>query len=87
MRSPTSRSPRACLRLDPDAWSLRWYRSIVEDEQWGRALVNSMIIGVCGNVARDDTRHRRGPRVLANPSHAGPAPRHGHSDFAHDHPP
>ena len=38
------------LRLDPDAWSLRWYRSIVEDEQWGRALANSMIIGVSATV-------------------------------------
>ncbi|MDE0441622.1 MAG: ABC transporter permease [Gammaproteobacteria bacterium] len=38
------------LRLDPDAWSLRWYRSIVEDEQWGRALVNSMIIGVAATL-------------------------------------
>ena len=33
------------LRLDPEAWSLRWYDSIVEDEAWGRALVNSLIIG------------------------------------------
>ena len=38
------------LRLDADAWSLRWYRSIVEDEQWGRALANSMIIGVAATV-------------------------------------
>ena len=38
------------LRLDPEAWSLRWYRSIVEDEQWGRALVNSMIIGVAATL-------------------------------------
>ncbi len=33
------------LRLDPDAWSLRWYRSIAEDGQWGRALSNSLLIG------------------------------------------
>ncbi|MCY4059479.1 MAG: ABC transporter permease [Gammaproteobacteria bacterium] len=38
------------LRLDADAWSLRWYRSIVEDEQWGRALANSMIIGVAATL-------------------------------------
>ena len=38
------------LRLDPDAWSLRWYRSIVEDEQGGRALANSMIIGVAATL-------------------------------------
>ena len=38
------------LRLDADAWSLRWYRSIVEDEQWGRALANSMIVGVAATL-------------------------------------
>ena len=38
------------LRLDADAWSLRWYRSIVEDEQWGRALVNSMVIGIAATL-------------------------------------
>ena len=38
------------LRLDPEAWSLRWYDSIVEDEAWGRALVNSLIIGVSATV-------------------------------------
>ena len=34
------------LRLDPDAYSLRWYREIVENEVWTRSLVNSLIIGV-----------------------------------------
>ncbi|MXY97493.1 MAG: ABC transporter permease [Gemmatimonadetes bacterium] len=34
------------LRLDADAWSLRWYRQIVEDEEWSRALANSLFIGV-----------------------------------------
>ncbi len=34
------------LRLDPEAWSLRWYREIVEGEAWRRSLVNSVIIGV-----------------------------------------
>ena len=38
------------LRLDPDAYSLRWYQSIVEDEAWGRALINSLIIGVASTV-------------------------------------
>ena len=38
------------LRLDADAWSLRWYRSIVEDEQWGRALVNSLVIGIAATI-------------------------------------
>jgi len=38
------------LRLDPDAWSLRWYRSVAEDEEWRRALVNSIVIGVCATA-------------------------------------
>lgn len=38
------------LRLDEDAWSLRWYRSIFEDEQWGRALFNSLVIGICATI-------------------------------------
>ena len=33
------------LRLDPDAWSLRWYRSVAEDREWHRALANSLVIG------------------------------------------
>ena len=34
------------LRLDPDAYSLRWYREIIENEVWTRSLVNSLVIGV-----------------------------------------
>ena len=34
------------LRLDPDAWSLRWYDALVEDARWSRALLNSLGIGV-----------------------------------------
>ena len=34
------------LRLDPDAWSLRWYRQVIDDETWRRALANSLFIGV-----------------------------------------
>ena len=33
------------LRLDPDAYSLRWYRNLVEDESWLRACTNTLIIG------------------------------------------
>ena len=33
------------LRLDPDAWSLRWYDALVEDARWSRALANSLGIG------------------------------------------
>ncbi len=38
------------LRLDPEAWSLRWYQSIIEDEAWRRALVNSLTIGLASTA-------------------------------------
>ena len=38
------------LRLDPDAWSLRWYNQIIEDESWSRALVNSLVIGTAATI-------------------------------------
>ena len=38
------------LRLDPDAYSLRWYESVATDAQWQRALVNSLAIGVCATL-------------------------------------
>ncbi len=38
------------LRLDADAYSMRWYRQIVENEVWTRALVNSLIIGVASTA-------------------------------------
>ena len=34
------------LSLDPDAYSLRWYRNVVGDGEWRHALVNSLVIGV-----------------------------------------
>ena len=38
------------LRLDPDAWSLRWYRSVAEDREWHRALANSLVIGIAATA-------------------------------------
>ena len=38
------------LSLDPEAYSLRWYRSIIEDDVWTRALVNSLVIGVSATL-------------------------------------
>jgi len=58
------------LRLDPDAWSLRWYRSIVEDEQWGRALANSMIIGIAATLLAT-TLGTLAALGLANPAMPG----------------
>ena len=36
----------AMLTLDPDAFSLRWYQDILDDEQWVKAIKNSFIIGI-----------------------------------------
>ncbi len=33
------------LRLDPDAWSLQWYREVVSSPVWRGALANSLLIG------------------------------------------
>lgn len=38
------------LRLDAEAYSLRWYRQIVKDEVWTRALGNSLIIGIAATA-------------------------------------
>ena len=38
------------LRLDPDAWSLRWYREIASGGVWTGALANSLLIGVAATV-------------------------------------
>ena len=38
------------LRLDPEAWSLRWYEEVVTDEAWTSALVNSFIIGTAATA-------------------------------------
>lgn len=38
------------LRLDPDAFSTRWYEAMMADELWLRGLKNSLFIGVCATV-------------------------------------
>ena len=38
------------LRLDADAWSLRWYRTVAGDRQWLQAVVNSIVIGIGATV-------------------------------------
>ena len=38
------------LRLDPDAYSLRWYAQVQADENWVRSLRNSFIIGLAATV-------------------------------------
>jgi putative spermidine/putrescine transport system permease protein len=37
---------RKMLQLDPDGWSLRWYREVVQDPQWRLAFRNSMTVAV-----------------------------------------
>ena len=34
------------LRLDPEAWSLRWYEAIAFSGEWRGALLNSVVIGL-----------------------------------------
>ena len=34
------------LRLDPEAYSLRWYRELATGDRWSAALGNSLLIGV-----------------------------------------
>ena len=38
------------LRLDPDAWSLRWYAEVLLNEEWQRAGLNSLIIGLSATL-------------------------------------
>lgn len=38
------------LRLDSDAYSLRWYRAIFENEDWRRAIANSFVIGMFATI-------------------------------------
>ena len=38
------------LRLDDDAYSLRWYRAVAGDAGWRRALVNSVTIAVAATL-------------------------------------
>ena len=38
------------LRFDAEAYSLRWYREIVENEEWRRSLLNSLTIGISATV-------------------------------------
>jgi len=37
------------LRLDPDAYSLRWYQEVFESARWRRSITNSIIIALCAS--------------------------------------
>ena len=58
------------LRLDSDAYSLRWYRNVVEDGAWRRALGNSILIGVAA-TALATTLGVLAALGLANPAMPG----------------
>jgi len=60
------------LTLDPEAYSLRWYREILNDPKWILAIKNSFVIGIFATIlatvlgtcaavglARDDMPYRR----------------------------
>lgn len=38
------------LTFDPEAFSLRWYRDILDNEQWLRAIRNSFFVGISAAV-------------------------------------
>ncbi|MCY4356132.1 MAG: ABC transporter permease [Gammaproteobacteria bacterium] len=38
------------LRLEPDAWSLRWYTSVLEEGRWLPALGRSLAIGITATL-------------------------------------
>src|SRR5690606_30615881 len=38
------------LRLDPDAYSLRWYREMLANPNWLLAIRNSFFIGICATI-------------------------------------
>jgi putative spermidine/putrescine transport system permease protein len=60
------------LTLQPEAYSLRWYSAILNDDKWLLAIKNSFLIGICATLiatvlgtcaavglARDDMPYRR----------------------------
>ena len=38
------------FRLDPEAFSFRWYEALFNDEEWHRAFLNSFFIGICATI-------------------------------------
>ena len=40
----------AMLKLDPDAYSLRWYRDMFANDQWIHSIKNSFVIGISATL-------------------------------------
>lgn len=38
------------LSFDPDAYSLRWYQEIIDDQKWRLAIRNSFIVGIAAAI-------------------------------------
>ena len=38
------------LRLEPNAYSMRWYEDIINNRQWGESALNSLIVGVFSRI-------------------------------------
>ena len=38
------------LALDPDAYSLRWYQEIIDEQKWRIAIRNSFVVGFCAAI-------------------------------------
>lgn len=38
------------LSLEPDAYSLRWYEQVMFSDEWQRAALNSLVIGLCATA-------------------------------------
>ena len=64
------------LRLDAEAFSLRWYRQVASDPVWRRALANSLFIGTAATLPGDRPGHAGRPRAR-EPRHAGAPSRDG----------
>ena len=41
---------KGMLALDPDAYSVKWYMQIIEDDKWILAIKNSFFIGICATL-------------------------------------
>ena len=41
---------KGMMNLDPAAYSLRWYRDIIDNDQWLHSMKNSFIIGICATI-------------------------------------
>ena len=72
------------LHLDPDAFSLRWYRQVADDAVWVGALGNSLLNRLRRHSVGDRVGHARRPGV-GKSCHASAPPGDGATDVADGH--